>query len=284
MTQPLCFLQPDDIASLIAKNPDVATKLLIMLLERDDAEGEGGTDVGEMRNVIPNESMFAEELANIMKQTTNGNPPSIPTNMASLPRKADYLAALTRLPPMRQSFEVIGGLLRPHHHPRSREADRNTDSSEERVACLIRMEVLGEFVAGCVRWIEQAEREEMQGEVCDDRVAIATGNVRDINAHTFGSMLTLSRLLSSFADSIPPFSITASYRLIRKWIQPKWRHFLCSSRAMRRLGSCIVSWPRREPDTLPGVAVSYVFFFFLLHSIVVVISFIFSVPSTCYLS
>ncbi|KAF8508086.1 hypothetical protein JB92DRAFT_2657136, partial [Gautieria morchelliformis] len=90
--------------------------------------------------------------------------------------KEGYLDALRKLPPTVQSFYLIASLLRPSHYDSAASAQQE-DSPEVRVAALVRSEVLGGFVSGCVRWIESAEQDEKDGEVHDDRVAIAVLNL-----------------------------------------------------------------------------------------------------------
>ena len=109
----------------------------------------------------------------------------------------EYLNALKNLPPLRPSFQVMGGLLvgpRPTNvNGENLNANSNGSTSTNgananvngdnhgtakdmahRVSTLIRTEVLGEFLLSCMQWIHRAQEEEKKGEVCDDRVGTAT--------------------------------------------------------------------------------------------------------------
>ncbi|KAF8580246.1 hypothetical protein K439DRAFT_1357550 [Ramaria rubella] len=69
-----------------------------------------------------------------------------------------------------QSFNLIAKLLRPT----AVSSSQPEGSPEFEAAKLIRTEVLGGFVSGSVRWIEQ---EEKKGNLHDDRVAVATSSL-----------------------------------------------------------------------------------------------------------
>lgn len=178
MTRPVCVLRPSDIPSLVMKNPDLAIKLLVVLLDGDDVRDTGQNSETFDGKQQQNGYLPAEDVAQILAEAVEHSASAdVQTRLTPLPQRKDYRDALKQLPPTRPSFDVIGGLLKPAVTPKE-----GSDSAAIRVASIIRVEVLGEFIAGCVRWIEMAEKEEKQGELFDDRVAIATGNVRILNA------------------------------------------------------------------------------------------------------
>ncbi|KAJ7203262.1 hypothetical protein GGX14DRAFT_369539 [Mycena pura] len=74
------------------------------------------------------------------------------------------LIALAELPPTLATFDVLGRLLRDAT-PAPLVASMTT------VGELVRREAIGPFVAQSVGWLEQAEREEREGLVSDDRFA-----------------------------------------------------------------------------------------------------------------
>ncbi|KIJ27042.1 hypothetical protein M422DRAFT_55233 [Sphaerobolus stellatus SS14] len=156
LTQPLCILQPCDVPALVMKNPDVARSVLSVLLDREDSAPQQGSPAGGSKG--------------------EGN------------AKQDFLNALKTLPPLRQSFDVIGGLIAPlpartPTQPQTASPTQQGQQSpqgqgatpEERVSALIRADVLGEFLLNCIQWIERAEEQEREGEVYDDRVGVAVG-------------------------------------------------------------------------------------------------------------
>ena len=200
LTQPLSLLRPGDIPPMVAKNTDLAAKLLVLLLDRKDED--------------------AECTERILREASNGFHPNPESSESALPSSATasldpaatmdaiqamvnfvntcaassefgsqnvspfggreakegYLNALRNLPPTMQSFNLIARLLRPTHQGKATSVQEE-DSPELRVASLIRAEVLGGFMSGCVQWIERAEQEEKEGEVYDDRVAVAISSV-----------------------------------------------------------------------------------------------------------
>jgi CCR4-NOT transcription complex subunit 11 len=81
--------------------------------------------------------------------------------------------ALIHLPPTLTSFDIIGSLLR----------DQTVISfvqtgAQTTVGDLIRIEVLGYFIHECIEWLDNAEREEREGLISDDRFAKGVQNVR----------------------------------------------------------------------------------------------------------
>ncbi|KAJ2916342.1 hypothetical protein MD484_g4033, partial [Candolleomyces efflorescens] len=72
-----------------------------------------------------------------------------------------FLEVLPYLPPTLPSFDLMGRLLRDQTFIKV--------AGYSTVADLVRIEVLGLFIQQCIHWIEQAEREQQQGLISDDR-------------------------------------------------------------------------------------------------------------------
>ena len=76
------------------------------------------------------------------------------------------------MPPTLSSFDLLGRLLRdPTEIPDFTTGGRTT------VADLICVEVLGRFIHESINWLDNAEREEREGLVSDDRFAKGVQNV-----------------------------------------------------------------------------------------------------------
>ncbi|KAF8587705.1 hypothetical protein K439DRAFT_1630460 [Ramaria rubella] len=191
LTEPVSLLPPEDLPSLVAKNPDVAAKLLVHLLNRKDENavniervlsGMNQADLSRL-NSGPQKASISRDTMDAIQAMVNFVSSCGVTSYASAPNEVStfggreaqesYLNALRSLPPTTQSFNVIAKLLRPTAVPSS----QREESPEFEVAKLIRIEVLGGFVSGSVQWIEQAEQEEKKGDVHDDRVAVATSSL-----------------------------------------------------------------------------------------------------------
>ncbi|KAF8512958.1 hypothetical protein BU17DRAFT_69014 [Hysterangium stoloniferum] len=190
LTQPLCILRPNDIPSLVAKNQDIAVNLLTLLLDREDSDmakieqviknaernGEDGEDAGGFSRNCDSLAAISTAVNFVNNYGFQSSPTADDVSpLGGQAAKEKYLTSLRDLPPTMQSFNVIGRLLRPSH-PASTKVEPSEDSAT-RVASLVRVEVLGGFVSGCVRWIEQAEKDEKEGLVHDNRVAISTANL-----------------------------------------------------------------------------------------------------------
>ncbi|KIY71357.1 hypothetical protein CYLTODRAFT_429529 [Cylindrobasidium torrendii FP15055 ss-10] len=93
--------------------------------------------------------------------TTPGASPS-----ASLP--SPFLDVLCSLPPTLPTFDLVGRLLQDS----TLCADGITS-----IGSLVRVEVLGRFVFECIRWLENADWEEREGMVSDDRFAMGVKNL-----------------------------------------------------------------------------------------------------------
>jgi hypothetical protein len=80
--------------------------------------------------------------------------------------------ALIHLPPTLTSFDIIGSLLRDQTIISFVETGEQVTVGE-----LIRVEVLGFFIHECIEWLDNAEREEREGLISDDRFAKGVQNV-----------------------------------------------------------------------------------------------------------
>jgi hypothetical protein len=94
-----------------------------------------------------------------------------PSNLTSIGLSA-YLDVLKHMPPTLSSFDLLGRLLRdPTEIPDFATGGRTT------VADIICVEVLGRFIHESINWLDNAEREEREGLVSDDRFAKGVQNV-----------------------------------------------------------------------------------------------------------
>lgn len=83
-----------------------------------------------------------------------------------------YLDALKQLPPTLPSFDLLSRLLRD-----TTTITDSTTGGKTTIADLVRVEVLGWFVHESIKWLDNAEREERDGLVSDDRFAKGVQNV-----------------------------------------------------------------------------------------------------------
>jgi hypothetical protein len=77
------------------------------------------------------------------------------------PEPMTFIDVLPHLPPTLASFDLLGRLLRDQSYIKV--------PGYSTVADFVRLEVLGQFITRCIGWIEQAEREQMEGLISDDR-------------------------------------------------------------------------------------------------------------------
>lgn len=109
-----------------------------------------------------------------------------------------YLDVLKHMPPTLSSFDLLGRLLRDPTEIRD-----FTTGGRTTVADLTRVEVLGRFIHESINWLDNADREEREGLVSDDRYAKGVQNV-GISIWLTCDMLTDSLPpLTSSVDSIP---------------------------------------------------------------------------------
>lgn len=83
-----------------------------------------------------------------------------------------YLDVLKHMPPTLPSFDLLGRLLRD-----PTVITDYTTGGGTTVANLIHVEVLGRFIHESINWLDNAEREERDGLVSDDRFAKGVQNV-----------------------------------------------------------------------------------------------------------
>ncbi|KAF9814630.1 hypothetical protein IEO21_04993 [Rhodonia placenta] len=83
-----------------------------------------------------------------------------------------YLEVLKHLPPTLASFDLIGRLLRD-----TTLVPDVTTGGKTTIADLVRIEVLGWFIHDCIAWLEDAERQEREGNISDDRFAKGVQNL-----------------------------------------------------------------------------------------------------------
>ncbi|KIJ64240.1 hypothetical protein HYDPIDRAFT_112200 [Hydnomerulius pinastri MD-312] len=104
-----------------------------------------------------------------------------------------YLDVLKQLPPTLPSFDLLVRLLRD-----TSTVTDPTTGGRTTIADLVRMEVLGRFIHESIRWLDNAEREEREGLVSDDRFAKGVQNL----CRFYSSLLRLSIVdADSDADS-----------------------------------------------------------------------------------
>jgi hypothetical protein len=94
-----------------------------------------------------------------------------PSKLTSL-GLSTYLDVLKHMPPTLSSFDLLGRLL---HDPT--EITDFTTGGRITVADLICIEVLGRFIHESINWLDNAEREEREGLVSDDRFAKGVQNL-----------------------------------------------------------------------------------------------------------
>jgi hypothetical protein len=117
---------------------------------------------------------------------------TLPNNLAQ--DISVYLDALTSLPPTLPSFDLLGRLLRDT----SAIPDYST-GGKTTIADIVRSEVLGRFIHESIKWLDNAERDEHEGLVSDDRFAKGVQNVgfASSSKHIALHSLQLCRFYSS---------------------------------------------------------------------------------------
>jgi hypothetical protein len=102
-----------------------------------------------------------------------------------------YLDVLKHMPPTLSSFDLLGRLLRDPTEIRDL-----TTGGKTTVADLTRVEVLGRFIHESINWLDNAEREEREGLVSDDRYAKGVQNVGISTANTLNILTNRRPALS----------------------------------------------------------------------------------------
>lgn len=95
-----------------------------------------------------------------------------PSSKLNSQRLSAYLDVLKYMPPTLPSFDLLGRLLRD-----PTEIADFTTGGRTTVADLVHAEVLGRFIHESINWLDNAEREEREGLVSDDRFAKGVQNV-----------------------------------------------------------------------------------------------------------
>lgn len=103
-----------------------------------------------------------------------------------------YLDVLTKLPPTLPSFDLLVRLLQDT----SIIIDPAT-GGKTTIADIVHVEVLGRFIHESIRWLDNAEREEREGLISDDRFAKGVQNV--------GRAVRLPRLVDRVLTVCPGF-------------------------------------------------------------------------------
>ncbi|KAG7086048.1 hypothetical protein E1B28_003569 [Marasmius oreades] len=132
------MITPLDLAPIISCNPTIAYPLCVALIAPDPA--------------LRAKSNEGEEFD---------------TDTYHLLFPSPFLEVLTILPPTLASFDLMGRLLR----------DFTPADGSLTVAELVKDEVLGRFVSQSISWLENAEREEREGLISDDRVVKGVQNL-----------------------------------------------------------------------------------------------------------
>jgi hypothetical protein len=157
---------------------------------------------------------------------------ALPNNLAQ--DISVYLDALTLLPPTLPSFDLLGRLLRDT----SAIPDYST-GGKTTIADIVRSEVLGRFIHESIKWLDNAERDEHEGLVSDDRFAKGVQNV----GFTLSSK-HIALLFCSSVVSIPRCSSSRSWTLLPMQIQLKCHISPCATLASKRQTLCIASLHR----------------------------------------
>ena len=108
-----------------------------------------------------------------------------------------YLDVLTKLPPTLPTFDLLARLLQDT----SIVIDPTT-VGKTTTADIVRVEVVGRFIHESIKWLDNAEKEEREGLVSDDRFAKGVQNVggRD----PVWSYALISYRVFSFVAFMPP--------------------------------------------------------------------------------
>lgn len=157
---------------------------------------------------------------------------ALPNNLAQ--DISVYLDALTLLPPTLPSFDLLGSLLRDT----SAIPDYST-GGKTTIADIVRSEVLGRFIHESIKWLDNAERDEHEGLVSDDRFAKGVQNVGFTSSSKY-----IALLFCSSVDSIPHCSSSRSWTPLLMQIRLKCRISPCDTLASKRQTLCIASLHR----------------------------------------
>jgi len=119
---------------------------------------------------------------------------TMPDSASNYHSRVAYMEVLRHLPPTLPSFDILGRLLRD-----GTQIAETSMEGKTTIADLVRIEVLGAFVLNCIGWVEQSERDALEGLVSDDRATKAVQNL----CRFYNSLIKLSIVdPSSDTDSV----------------------------------------------------------------------------------
>ncbi|KAF9528771.1 hypothetical protein CPB83DRAFT_766200 [Crepidotus variabilis] len=181
ITSPVHRISPDySPRSPFGFEEDKRNERLIQAMRLLLAARDRVLSLSEQRTIVP----MISEIANSRFITSIDLTPIIATNptvahpllVALLtnpnPEKNEprpFLDILPFLAPTLATFDLYGRLLR--------DQTRVTVPGYSTIADLVLVEVLGRFIHECINWLDQAEREEREGNISDDRFAKGLQNL-----------------------------------------------------------------------------------------------------------
>ncbi|KAK0451208.1 uncharacterized protein EV420DRAFT_1561488 [Desarmillaria tabescens] len=143
-----------------------AMKLLLDARERVLTLSEQRTVTPSIHALTSSQMITPLDLAPIITNNPNLAHPLFVALLSTGPSESNlpspFLDILSSLPPTLPSFDLMGRLLR--------EPTMSANGSIT-IADLVRTEALGRFVHECINWLDQAELQEKEGLVSDDRFA-----------------------------------------------------------------------------------------------------------------
>ncbi|KAK0200549.1 hypothetical protein DFS33DRAFT_1362445 [Desarmillaria ectypa] len=149
-----------------------AMKLLLDARERVLTLSEQRAVTPSIRALASSQMITPLDLAPIITNNPNLAHPLFVALLSTGPSESNlpspFLDILPSLPPTLPSFDLMGRLLR--------EPTMSANGSIT-IADLVRTEVLGRFVHECINWLDQAELQEKEGLVSDDRFAKGVQNL-----------------------------------------------------------------------------------------------------------
>lgn len=90
-----------------------------------------------------------------------------------------YFDSLKRLPPTLPTFDILGRLLRDTTTVTAFDSESGDNAgAKTSIGQLVKTEVLGAFIPYAIQWIENAERDQQDGLISDDRAVKGVQHVR----------------------------------------------------------------------------------------------------------
>ncbi|KAK0219117.1 hypothetical protein IW262DRAFT_1448944 [Armillaria fumosa] len=149
-----------------------AMKLLLDARERVLTLSEQRAVTPSIRALATSQMITPLDLAPIITNNPNLAHPLFVALLSTGPSESNlpspFLDILLSIPPTLPSFDLMGRLLR--------EPTMSTNGSIA-IADLVRIEVLGKFVHECINWLDQAELQEKEGLISDDRFTKGVQNL-----------------------------------------------------------------------------------------------------------